>query len=171
MAEIRQKVSPGRWSHCSGETNPADLPSKGLSLLELSVSKLWHHGPEWLPAAISSRCEPEMFAMPDECASEMKKTAHTLLVANTRVCVEVIDCQQFGTLSCLLRVTAHVLRAIQLFKRSPSKLSNRSSELSPTELADAEGLWLISVQSTQPNDRSFLVWQKQFDLFLNEHSL
>lgn len=170
VAEIRQKVSPEQWSHCPGETNPADLPSRGLSLLELSVSKLWRHDPEWLPAAVSSRCEPETFTMPDECASEMKKTAHTLLVTDTRVRVkEVIDCQRFGTLSRLVRVTAYVLRAIQLFKRS--SLTNYSPELSPTELADAEKLWIISVQNTLPNDRCFLSWQRQFVLFLDEHNL
>lgn len=170
VAEIRQKVSPERWSHCPGETNPADLPSRGLPLLELAVSRLWRCGPEWLPAAVSSRCEPETSTMPDECASEMKKTAHTLLVTDTRVCVEeVMDCQRFGTLSRLVRVTAYVLRAIQLFKRSPS--TNHPYELSPTELAGAERLWLIAAQSTLPNDNCFPSWQRQFDLFQDENGL
>ena len=49
--EVKRKVSIEQWSHCPGETNPADLPSRGLSLLELSVSKQWCCGLEWLPAA------------------------------------------------------------------------------------------------------------------------
>ena len=42
IAEIRTHVSPEHWNH------PADLPSRGLSLLELSLSQLWRQGPPWL---------------------------------------------------------------------------------------------------------------------------
>ncbi len=66
VVEIRQKVPPERWFHCPGETNPADLPSRGLSLLELSVNTLWRRGPEWLRGAGSFQCDPEVLATPDE---------------------------------------------------------------------------------------------------------
>ena len=46
VTEIRDSLSPDCWSHCSGKTNPADLPSRGISLSELSVSKLWQCGPK-----------------------------------------------------------------------------------------------------------------------------
>ena len=38
VAEFRRLVHPNCWSHCLGETNSTDLPSRGLTLLELSVS-------------------------------------------------------------------------------------------------------------------------------------
>ena len=38
VREIRQRVPPALWTHCPGATNPADLPSRGLTPLELSVS-------------------------------------------------------------------------------------------------------------------------------------
>ena len=41
VVEIRSHVSPENWRHCPGLSNPADLPSHGLTLLELSVSQLW----------------------------------------------------------------------------------------------------------------------------------
>ena len=57
VAEIRRLVPPNCWSHCSGETNPADLPSRGLSLLELLVNQLWCHGPESLGTKLTSQEE------------------------------------------------------------------------------------------------------------------
>ena len=45
---IRSRVDPSCWSHCPGSSNPADLPSRGLSFTEVSVSCLWRYGPEWL---------------------------------------------------------------------------------------------------------------------------
>ena len=32
VAEIRRNIPPPCWSHCAGETNAADLPSRGLPL-------------------------------------------------------------------------------------------------------------------------------------------
>ena len=41
VTEIRRNVAPSLWSHCPGKSNPADLPSRGLSALEVSVNQLW----------------------------------------------------------------------------------------------------------------------------------
>ena len=48
VRDIRHNVCPDLWNHCPGKTNPADLPSRGLNMLELSISQLWRTGPEWL---------------------------------------------------------------------------------------------------------------------------
>ena len=48
VCEIRRLIPSELWQHCPGSTNPADLPSRGLTMLELSVSQLWCEGPEWL---------------------------------------------------------------------------------------------------------------------------
>ena len=47
VAEIRRKVHPNHWYHCPGTNNPADLPSRGITMMELSVSQLWRSRPEW----------------------------------------------------------------------------------------------------------------------------
>ena len=41
VTEIRRNVQPNLWSHCPGKSNPADLPSRGLTSLEASVIQLW----------------------------------------------------------------------------------------------------------------------------------
>ena len=58
------------WARCSGKENPADIPSRGMMPLELSVSKLWRNGPDWLKNTINSEPLPE--EVPQSSATEMK---------------------------------------------------------------------------------------------------
>lgn len=48
MNEICRLVPTSRWRHCSEQTNPADLPSRGVSLKDLLGSSVWFNGPSWL---------------------------------------------------------------------------------------------------------------------------
>lgn len=38
----------GVWSWVPIDENPADLPTRGMTIAQLSGSKLWWNGPEWL---------------------------------------------------------------------------------------------------------------------------
>ena len=46
VSEIRTLVPARRWQHCNGEENPADIPSRGLSPVELSKCPLWKEDPK-----------------------------------------------------------------------------------------------------------------------------
>ena len=59
-------------------------------------------------------------------------------------------------------MTAFVLRAVKLFKKSIVK-PNKS--LSPEELIEAERLWIVHAQTQLKGERDFNTWQKQFNLF------
>ena len=45
VEEIRSLVPVSSWKHCPGSTNPADLPSRGMTPMELSRSTLWEGWP------------------------------------------------------------------------------------------------------------------------------
>ena len=36
------------WVHCAGKDNPANLPSRGISLNQLATSNLWRRDQDWL---------------------------------------------------------------------------------------------------------------------------
>ena len=38
----------GVWSWAPTNENPADLPTRGMTVTQLSGSKIWWNGPEWL---------------------------------------------------------------------------------------------------------------------------
>ena len=48
IAEVQRLTDPSQWRHIPGEANPADLPTRGLSAVELCVNKTWMEGPEFL---------------------------------------------------------------------------------------------------------------------------
>ena len=45
---IQLLLDPSVRRYCPGSHNPADLPSRGLSVSQLRESQLWWKGPSWL---------------------------------------------------------------------------------------------------------------------------
>ncbi len=50
IEDILKLSSPKDWHHCPGVMNPADLPSRGLTVEELKNSTLWWSGPDFIQA-------------------------------------------------------------------------------------------------------------------------
>ena len=72
--EIRRLVPPTCWNHCPGRDNPADLPSRGMTPMELAGSRLPHHGPDWL---VHSQSQSDgNTEMPEERLREIKAGHH-----------------------------------------------------------------------------------------------
>ena len=139
---IHKNVHPDLWSHCPGVSNPADLPSRGLSTLEFSVNQLWRNGPEWLtkdPATPQYDLEQDM--MPDQCYPELRASAVkslNLTSTDSQGTIEnLMKCQDYSTLWRLLRVTAQILRAIKGFKNDHTV---NHDTITAEELAQAESL-------------------------------
>ena len=47
VREIRSSVPAASWRHCPGQENPADLPTRGVSVKELKRT-MWFNGPPWM---------------------------------------------------------------------------------------------------------------------------
>ena len=178
--EIRQLVLATCWSHCVGKSNPADMPLRGLTPLELSVNQLWQNGPEWLKDSTDDREDTEQaLDMPEECATEMKakrqnKAADSLLTTDRPPRPEgAMDCRGYSTMLRLQRVTAYVFRAVKAFKKLERQRTTHSTVRKPPvlttmELAEAERLWIIHSQALLTQDKNFDLWKRQFGLFLDE---
>ena len=74
---IRSLVAGSHWSHCPGADNPADIPSRGMNVEELSKSELWLDGPAWLMSISlgpTGLCQHDDESVPEECLPELKKS-------------------------------------------------------------------------------------------------
>ena len=118
--EICALVPPNCWSHCRGKDNPADIPSRGLAVIELVTNELWWNGPMWAATLCTDGSDEPV--LPVECAQELiarDRLTHNLLTPSSALNVslrEVIACEEYSSLSRLLRVTAYVLRYIRILK-------------------------------------------------------
>ena len=166
--EIRRLVPAQHWKHCSGKDNLADLPSRGVAPTDLVRNSLWQHGPSWL---VDPTSDPDMeeLVMPDECLREMSKQNQpilNLLTTGTSCSIgAVINCENFSKLTRLLRVTAYVLRFCKMFKGKVQGGDTAVKELTASEMAAAEVIWLKESQIPLKQHNEFNVWKKQLGLF------
>ena len=82
----------------------------------------------------------------------------------------MIACEEYSSLSRLLRVTAYVLHFIRILKSRirSVQLVPVSQTLEPEEVEEAERLWIIE---SQTQDRHFNEWKNQFKLFNDEKGI
>ena len=169
--EIRKLTPPDCWRHCPGKDNPADIPSRGLTPLELSVSTLWQNGPPWLGEGEPRECDGEEdIHLPEECVAELKgkdqQLAHGLLTTDSAARLSrVIDCERFESLDRLIATTALVLRFCRILL---SRVRAHETVATHDLDGEAERLWISECQRTVVADKNFAHWQKQFDLFQDE---
>ena len=177
--EIRKLLPSNCWRHGAGESNPADLPSRGLPFSELATSKRWREGPDWLRnEEVNNYEEDTSESVPEECAPELKarerKLLHNLMVTESQLGLnQLMDCKQYSSLHRLLRVSAYVLRFVEELKR---RIKDKNEHRSPTpiganELAHTETLWVKESQTCLTKDRNFACWKRQFGLFVDPEGL
>ena len=164
--KIRRLVPVECWGHCSGKDNPADIPSHGLSAMDLAVSKLWQSGPKVLQ---QDRVTPLPSKIPEACAKELKSRETICLYTNTHEychCETVTNTVQY--IRKLYRITALVLKFVDVLKH---KSTDSSYELTPNYLARTKKLWIMDCQAVLINNHNFPTWKLQFNLYLDEHQL
>ena len=116
VMEIQSLLDPSVWRYCPGSHNPADLPSRGLSVSQLRESQLWWKGPSWLQELHKDWPEDLRSKSPNEAVQvERKSKAIGSCVVQTRE--PFIDYARFSKYSRLLR----------------SKLANLNPFLCPTK--------------------------------------
>ena len=177
VMEIRKLVPVECWMHCPGKENPADLPSRGMSVEELMNSHLWFNGPSWLIDGTTVTHSFEEDSIPEECIAEMKvndrrkhQAMHVLLVTGN--VGTIVKCENFSTLTRLLRVTGYVLKFIDVLKAKRTKPGDTPSvALSARDISVAEAFWIKSSQQSLLEDERFQTWKMQFGMYCDESGL
>ena len=161
-----------QWRHCDGDLNPADYPTRGMTVEQLCYSQEWLHGPKCLSEpTFYSETKTVPTPPTDECLREELKSVHTLCATETTGLNSIIRLEDYSTLSRLYRVTAYVQMFIS--KRVKKK------EVSFLDMKrQAERKWIIHEQMKHhKNLIPFLKGEvtkpipnvtKQLDLFVDD---
>jgi len=82
----------------------------------------------------------------------------------------VICCENYSSLSRLLRITAYVLRFVDKLKSKVKRpnMTDMATQLTAAEISKAEHLWIIEIQKSLLEEPGFHSWQQQFRLFLED---
>ncbi|XP_055910550.1 uncharacterized protein LOC129944915 [Eupeodes corollae] len=169
VTQIQEILPKANWHHISGEHNPADLPSRGVSPRQLAESDLWWKGPRWLQ--LTSDKWPNLIPAPDSNVDHEER--HTLVATTihfkNRQTWDLL--LRYSSLSRLLRITAWCKRAILrnkmrvLLRKATNKstpssftsgeienakltLSTSTNEcpLTPLEIETAKSFWIRKIQ-------------------------
>ena len=173
--EIRRLMPVSSWKHCPGTQNPADIPSRGVSLTELQGKlDLWLHEP-LRTAPTNADTTVKLMEPLKECINEMRMKDHdkpTLNLLNTYSTEVVLVPGNYSSLRRLLRVTAYVLKLVNAARRKDAAGASQSKcTLTAEGVQGALVYWLKNSQLPMPVMKEFQQWQKQFGLFQDDHGL
>ncbi|KAL2076872.1 hypothetical protein ACEWY4_027539 [Coilia grayii] len=144
VTEIQSLTDPAFWSHCKGKENPADPPTHGQTVVNLSLSRLWWKGPAFL-ISCGQEEESNDETVDENAVEEELKVSEHLTVQLTTECetVEpVLDLQRYSKLKTILRITAW----IQRFAGNTRSTTKRHGELTAEEILQAEKYWIRVTQ-------------------------
>ena len=117
VTTVLQLTQPDQWHHVSGEHNPADLGTRGMSITALEKCALWWRGPAFLkqdPDAGLSRAASEECDLPppsQEATREVKQTTPVrLTMLTTRSETLPFDITSCSTLSQAVLRLAWMIR-------------------------------------------------------------
>ena len=169
VSEIREMTEPRQWQHVPGASNPADLPTRGQSLDEMTVSELWWKGPSFLCETADRWPARLDFLKENFDQSEDRRTK--CVVKNTQVKMMDEECRlqssRFSSWKKLLRITGYVLRFVANLKQRSGhehqKISSDSSvpPLDPSEVKTAEVFWIKQAQSEFETERQQLITRRE----------
>ena len=169
---IRSLVPPHHWRHCPGKQNPADIPSRGMSVSELADTPLWLCGPDWLREEEQLEEPDRSVSVPEECRGEMKCKEAVHLLSNiqshnTPCLSALIDPRRYSSAYRLIKVTGLVLRFVRCLRARVTSSSPASVQLL-NDFEQAKLRWIRDCQSQLQDDGRFASWKRQLDLFEDE---
>ena len=154
--EILQLSKKEEWGHVPGVENPADLGSRGVNASQISESKLWWEGPEWLVKEKDEWPNSCQLEDSEDVSGERKRMQVMMVISNEKKGVsEVIDINRFSNLEKLLRVTAYARRFVENTKRRKEGKDLRTGKLSVEEIEKAEKVWIMDVQVKLQESHNF----------------
>ena len=114
--------------------------------------------------------------MSQECLVEMKNTTAsddetTTLILFVPKLDMVFHCENYSSLTRLLRVTAYVWKFVEVLKAKVMKSGDVSTHLSTEDIARAELYWAKLSQDVLKQDPKFSTWKLQFGLYMDSVGL
>ena len=144
------------FRYVNTEDNPADIPTRGMTALELNRSKMWFHGPAWLKTIKQEwpTCEIEIITekILQEISKETKGSKFLMEISQVAQLKGEdshpvkspfeLQLENFSSFNKLVRLTAWLQRFVKKLK----KMSKEKGEINAEEINEGKLLWIIYIQ-------------------------
>lgn len=151
VEQIHELSEPADWRWCPGASNPADLPSRGVTMRELVTSTPWWGGPTWLKGSAEGYPTVKNLQPPAEELLERKQVVCLLQKSNkkeipmpVRLAGKLIDPMKYSKFKTLIKTTAYITR--YLFNLTHQEEERNYETLSADDIVQAENYWLQRIQ-------------------------
>ncbi|UYV67071.1 hypothetical protein LAZ67_4003814, partial [Cordylochernes scorpioides] len=109
VKEICNTSGPNKWFYVPGSLNPADLPSRGCSVLQIKLTRWWE-GPEWLKQ--SQDHWPKQLFHSDRTLVNLEIDRQVLVTTHVRT--EVMPWfERFSNFTKIVRINAWIRRMVE----------------------------------------------------------
>ncbi|KAL0146798.1 hypothetical protein M9458_057737 [Cirrhinus mrigala] len=132
VSEIQSLTNPAMWSHCKSKVNPADLPTRGQTIMNLKESELWWKGRPFLTTPNLTE-ESDDDQRDEDLNNELKQVQHISVQLNS---------------SSDQSETEPVLDLLK-YSKLKKVLSRRGGELTAEEMFEAEKYWTKAYCNSQ----------------------
>ena len=170
VGEIQRSTNPDQWRHIPGESNPADLPTRGLSASQLSRCQTWTEGPEFLKEDESTWPEK----LPGDPTAKNEEREQRKGDTNPEKLTDRLVPDNYSSLSRLLRATAWIRRFLTNCKL-PKEQRMNGDALGQNEIYNAETYWIRRAQieafPSGGKDKSFCPQTDEADFALKQTKL
>lgn len=152
VSSILHLTSPEQWHHVRGSENPADLGTRGITLLATEQSKLWWNGPTFLVESPQPEV-PEVLLPPsaeaqgeDKVDVTVKKSVPMKVAYNTQQLESrLFDITECSSLKQVICRTAWIRRFVSNARRP--RADRVTGALTPEERNEALMFWLKDAQA------------------------
>ena len=134
VREICRLTDPTCWYHCPGESNPADLVTRGISASKLVSSSLWLKGPEWLSHSDIETVLVTSVGLDMSICEDEKLDVSLVSVDCAYECP--FSFERWSSFDKTVRIVAYVLRCISNLKVQKS-MRLTGGDFNQTELDSA----------------------------------
>ena len=174
LEEINSLSDKNQWRHCKGGENPADYPTRGMTMKQLMSCEEWLHGPKWLLESTFLSENINYPAPSKECLSEELKPVHIHAAIESSGLSNLLKLEDYSYLQHLYRVTGYLYMYL--------RVHIQKEQVSHQDMRRyAEKRWIINEQKKYYGDIiSYLKGEvmkpgksipKQLDLFIDSEDL
>jgi hypothetical protein len=146
VIEILSHVAESSWYHVRGLDNPADIPSRGLTVKEIATNSLWWNGPVFLQQDIDEQSTTPIPSESEAKAIQLEERKEVTAATAVTKIHSLPLLEKISSLRKLLRITGWIRRFIHNYLHPTYPTIG---PLTADELQQAKLCWIRRVQQQE----------------------